>query len=663
MKRSTSLPLNDRQAIHVQLLQCIVSLILLYLWLAINQEIGWRAAALLLVSITLLGLPAYLLIRIGTGLGGAAELLTSLGAGLAIAGVGALVLRGLFGSSVSIEIVAFVLIIAVALAAVWFRRHAVMVTPPRIGYAACAISLAIIGIPLSYILMTAFLAGTGPFPHIILSSDDAVHLSMVQALLASDQVPPVSLTFAGGLKLYHYGALESAAYLVRLTGIPAHVALSYICKPLWATAITAAGWIILRKIALGDSVFVAGAGLIALTLPASHDYMRPRFRNLTAWLGHLSGKDWADVSYMQIKLPHAASMAALSLSWLAIALMLSWESMIARILVALLIGCLSVLDIFYFAATGLVLGIWSLMQAYRERSLYPLVPPGIALAIGFASQHATSSTAAGFRIGFSFFGNTYMRENSADMLIACLPLFALIALACFVNRTEKTRKQATLLAISVACLTLITNLLTLDYSTAGDNNFNWIRWISLVPVLTGVVAIFGWRDIFVQTRRWPKWTAIALFVYAVPLPLIRYPVAGLQALADPRRGDMNVDTSSLAEILRRVPIKDSLIVASDLRYPVIDFRYVDKNPLISALYGHRCYLCNWDGDQDIAGADQRFAEVKLLRTETWPPELSSIAAKNGWTHLIVRKDGPHAKVIPLQLVYENNDYQLYRFPN
>jgi len=156
---------------------------------------------------------------------------------------------------------------------------------------------------------------------------------------------------------------------------------------------------------------------------------------------------------------------------------------------------------------------------------------------------------------------------------------------------------------------------------------------------------------------------IALLIYAIPVQLIRYPVAGLEALANPQRGDMNVDTNTLAEALQHIPIKGSLIVASDLRYPVSDYRYVDKNPLISSLYGHSCYFCNWDGEQDIPGAAQRLAEVRLLREERWPAELPDIATKNSWTHLLVHKDGPHAKDIPLPAIFENRDYIVYRFAN
>lgn len=654
--------IRPRYSLIGALVQSVATIGLIYAWLIFNPEISWHQGTLIIGDLALLALPIYMALLIGTGFGGAAEILISFGTGLAIAGVAGLVTRGLLGSMVPIEALSLFVTAVVAAVIALRRPRVALASTPHIRHAVLILSIVVISIPLGYVLMSAWLAGTGPFPEIILSSDDAVHLSMLQALLASDKVPPMSLTYVGGFKLYHYGALESAAHLVRLAGIAPHVALSYISKPLWMASVTAAGWIALRRLAERDSTFLVGAALLATTLRSSHDYMHPRLRNLTALLQHLAGKDWEKVPYMQIKLPHAASMAALSLSWLAVALMLTWESITVRLMVALIVGCLSVLDVFYFASTGLVLGIWSMWQAYRQRNLSPLLPPCLALAIGILSQHSTSSVAAGFSIGFTLFGNDYIRENSIDTLISCLPFFAMVALAYFVNRTAKICELALVLSVNIISLVLIANLLTLDYSTAGDNNFNWVRWISLIPVLSGVAAVFAWGGIFEQGRSWPKWMAILLLIYAVPLQLIRYPVAGLQALANPQRGDMNVDTASLAEVLRQIPVKDSLIVASDLRYPVVDYRYLDKNPLISALYGHRCYLCNWNGDQDIAGAEQRFDEVKLLRSDIWPPELNAIAAKNGWTHLIIHKDGPHAKEIPLPLVFENEDYQLYRFP-
>jgi len=58
---------------------------------------------------------------------------------------------------------------------------------------------------------------------------------------------------------------------------------------------------------------------------------------------------------------------------------------------------------------------------------------------------------------------------------------------------------------------------------------------------------------------------------------------------------------------------------------------------------------------------QRSADIKLLQAESWAPQLTELAKQRHWTHLLIRKAGPHARDIPLTLVFEHQDYAVYQF--
>ena len=45
----------------------------------------------------------------------------------------------------------------------------------------------------------------------------------------------------------------------------------------------------------------------------------------------------------------------------------------------------------------------------------------------------------------------------------------------------------------------------------------------------------------------------------------------------------------------------------------------------------------------------------------WTDAIDQAAAGHHWTHLLIRKDYPHPAVIPLDKVFENGVYTVFRF--
>jgi hypothetical protein len=58
---------------------------------------------------------------------------------------------------------------------------------------------------------------------------------------------------------------------------------------------------------------------------------------------------------------------------------------------------------------------------------------------------------------------------------------------------------------------------------------------------------------------------------------------------------------------------------------------------------------------------ERRALQALLQTDHWSSAIDDAARTHGWTHPLVRKDCPHPSAIPLQRIFENEHYAVYRF--
>ncbi len=680
-----------------------------YAWLVLNAEIGWLRGAIVLVDLAVVAAPFVLVLRRVTGRPGFAETCVAAGIGLASLGGLGMVLRRLGLPDIAAEIV---FLLATIVLLVLGRRNRPGTEETSIGDSEAAgigtispreaalgwriAAIVALALPLSYVLFCAWIGGRGPFPAFMLSADLSSDLALIRSLIVSDQMPPVLLPFAGSAMGYHYGSLEATAHLIRLAGIPPHAALLYVALPVFWSGAAASCWLIARRLATGQqttgqltisqaasgSAFAAAAGVLAVSLFLSHDMLELATRTAKMIGLWLSGAPLDQKPFMKIGPTHASMAAGISMAWASFMLLAHWQQRAARWLIALAIGLMAVLDAFFFAATGLVLGIWSLRQAWRKRSPLPLVPAAVALILGLVLQRVTGSADGGYHISIAFFDNSYVNRFALGTLRHGSVLIAIIIFACLLPRLRAPAAQPTSssppmpvpanptislrqIALGIAIIALllfaITNGTVMRYGGQTESNFNWYRWLFIVPGLLGIGAAAGMPTIIGQPARWPKYVLVLLLLLAIPLQLLRYPVTGLQTLAAPTlRGDETLDTGTLAEALSHIPVEGSLIVASDLRYPSTDAP--DNAPIVSAIFGHQCYICIvWPNQHWAEEMTRRYAEVKLLQQNQWSPQLTDLAQQHHWTHLLVRKAGPHPQTIPLPLVYENQDYAVYRF--
>jgi hypothetical protein len=122
-----------------------------------------------------------------------------------------------------------------------------------------------------------------------------------------------------------------------------------------------------------------------------------------------------------------------------------------------------------------------------------------------------------------------------------------------------------------------------------------------------------------------------------------------------------VDNRPMAEALGVIPTTDALIVTNDLRYPTESFARDDRQMQIPALYGHQAFAVNYVYEVYAFSRERRELQA-LLQAPAWSGAIDEAARRHRWTHVIVRKDAPHPAPIPLERVFENDAYAVFRFP-
>ena len=637
----------------------VLPLLILIIWLSSNGSISPLQIVIVTADIAIAMMPFVLLMQRATGQFGFAQSIVAMAFGLASIGTLAMLCTRFGLPDYLIEG-----LLVTASGGLLLRQHrlpSMVQISPSISRGWQLVAVLILLLPLTYVFVSAWLGGRGAAPLIVLSEDYASDLSYVQSLLTSAEIPPTITAFAGHTMGYHYGTLEAAAHLVRRSGIPAHAALIFIVLPLLWSAAAASIWLIARRWSRDHHELVLIMAPLALTLFLSHDVMRPDWRVMKILSGWITGHPIGLKPFIGIALPHATVSSGICFSWAMLMLLYFWSNHSARWLAALAIGVLAVFDVFFFASTGLVFGVWSLWQARQPGQRYQIVFPAIALVIGFALLHLIGGADAGARIGWIVFGNAYTNHFAAGVLRDAIPMAAIIAFGVCLSATRDFRLLVCGLAGLTMILFSITSLTALYYGGASESNLNWFRWLFIVPALLAIGTAGSVRAIRDQHRRWPRFVLAALLIWALVLPLLRYPIVALQTLVAPTsRGYDTVDVTMLTEALATIPVKGSLLVVNDLRYPATNSP--DNAPVIPAIYGHQCYICAiWPSQVWADEMGSRRDQIRLLQSDPWPEQLTGLAHQLGWTHLLIRKDGPHATSIPLKLLYENQDYAVYQF--
>ena len=562
---------------------------------------------------------------------------------------------------------------AVLLAFVIVRRRTAAFALPKPqlsvrldGVLAGALALVMV----SPILFSSWHMAPGDFPPVFFSVDNAYFMEKVHALTTTSIYPPESLSNLGGSRSYHYAVHGIAALLSRISGLPPHQALFGIVVPLLAAAVVAAAVAAARTVAPVLPLTIS-VPLLLISVPtfwySFWGEIITRFREASAQtlLGRLAA---ATESYEMwgVAAIEGHNVAAQFVVLAALAGVGTAASRGWRLPIFLIGGAIMVKT---SVGVALVAG-FLLMQAYKvfaDRSLRP-IGPALGVVAVFAVTYAAFWLVPALPSDFSpelfplfHIGRVRERGEPIGLFLDVAWLFLPVLIVALARAGDPEKRSVPLLLLGLAAFVVVNLTRAIDERPGGGGATD--DWLQILLTMTYVLHAFV---LSFASARWVRMggglrTAFVLVMALTVLPAAW--VAGRYAVVlvrDREQGHEFVDNRSLGQVLKLIPTEGTLIVTNDLRYPAQNFNRENRQMQIPALFGHQAFAVNYAYEVFEFSRDRRALQA-LLEAEQWSSEIDDAARTYGWTHLLIRKDYVHPVPIPLEQVFENESYAVYRF--
>lgn len=550
--------------------------------------------------------------------------------------------------------------------ALWLRRRAAFSTPHlrvQFGWDA-AVAGILVAIMLSPIVLSFAYMAPGSFPPVFYNIDTAYFMEKVHALIATDTYPPDSLSNVGVRRTYHYGTQAMAALISRSSGLLPHHSVFVIVMPLLTAGVIAAAVAVARCVSPMVPRTVSVPLLLISTPSLSTSFWDKFGRQM--WTAVTSGElsidqFVGDSSLWGFLSNEGANVGGdfvilASVAGIAAAPRRGWT------LPAFLIGAGILVKT--PAGIALVAGVavaeaWQAVMQKRLPSPHVLSAGGLFVAT-FVAFFAVSFE-SNFRVEIDPL--LHLREMAVrspagfvlDLLWLSLPVF--IVLTARIKDPE--RRSAPILLMAIAPL-LVVNVTRMDNTKAGGGGTgdDWFQILHAVPFLLHAFALS------LASVRWGRLGSPRRAAFLVVLALVVVPVTAAAGrysyllVRNPSSGLDFVDNRSLAEALAAVPVEGAIIVTNDLRYPAQNFTRDYRQMQIPALFGHQAFAVNYAHE----AVEHRRALQELLQQPEWTGAILEAARTHHWTHLLIRKDYVHPAPVPLERIFDNQDYAVFRFP-
>lgn len=561
--------------------------------------------------------------------------------------------------------------VAVVAAAVWLRGKWAFAWPServRFGWdGIAAVMLAVILV--SPIAITFFYMAPGDYPPVFYNVDTAPVLEKVHGLVIGNTYPPESLSNLGARRTYHYGTQAMAALISRSSGLLPHHALFLIVLPLLTIGVIAAAFAAARQLSpiLPRSVTVP---LLLISTPSLSATFWGRF-GPQLWTAATSRGfsidgiigDYALWGILSNEAKNVGGdfIVLASIAGIVAAPSLGWR------LPVFLIG--SAILVKTPAGVALLAG-FMLADAWRAliaRRLLPSAQTLIAGMVFLATLVAffPASSEPNFRVVLlplyhlrGLVSSGGLAGVGFDLLWLLLP--AIVVLTARVEDPEK--RSAPFLLMGLAPI-LVVNMTGLEHvaETGGGAGDDWLQILHSVPFLLHAFALSlvsqRWARLG-RRRRAVVLLTMALAIVPVTTAAARYSVL---LLRNPEGGHEFVDNRSLAAALAVIPTKGTVIVTNDLRYPAQNFSRDERQMQIPAVFGHQAFAVNY-AYEVVPFSRERRELQGLLQQPAWSDRILEAARTHRWTHLVIRKDYVHPAPIPLEQIFENEFYAVFRFP-
>jgi len=530
------------------------------------------------------------------------------------------------------------------------------------GVAAAALAAVIV----SPIAITAVRMAPGPYPPVFYNIDTAYHLEKVHGLMAADAYPPPSLSNAGVRRTYHYGTQGMAALLSRTSGLLPHHAMFLVVLPLLLIGVVAASTAAAQHIAPAVPRTVS-IPLLLISIPLLSNPFWDKFgRQLWAavttsdlTVAQVIG-DYGLWGILSNEGPNVGGDFLILSSLASIAAAPRWGWRLPAFLVGTGVLIKTPVGVALAAGFALMEG-WRAMVARQARpsrqALLAAAVFGVTVVAFFVVSFESNFQVELYPLFHlrEMVGRGNIPGLILDMAWLCLP--ALIVLSAGI--TDPERRSAPILMLALAPLVVV-NATRMDNTRAGGGGTgdDWFQMLHAVPFLVHAFVLS------LASRRWRSLGPYrrAAFLLTMALTIAPLVVAAgdysLLLIREPAEGNDFVDNRVLAGALAVIPPTGTVIVTNDLRYPAGHFTRDDRQMQIPALFGHQAFAVNYAHE----AVEERRDLQRLLQQPDWTGAILEAARTHHWTHFLVRKDYPHPSSIPLEQIFENESYAVFRFP-
>ena len=514
-----------------------------------------------------------------------------------------------------------------------------------------------------YIFIPGIRMGLGDYPASFFNVDTSIYLAQVHSLMRYDTWPPPSLWMLGEAVGYHYGSQVVCAVLSSLTGVAPHIIAFLVYAPIVQLAAISTAWLIvgcffplsgsLSACRCGVPFIMFGAyypivNLLSFPMHPSLDRLLQLFPDPQAYGGGY---------------PMLSSLFGVFASLASVYCVQRFSSAACQRLLVFLVGVMIVFKSPYFIVLGAGFGLWTLFEIRKTHQYSLIWGPVLSLGVAFC-LYTMSMQATGFTTVI-----VPGQLSGAELLLLDVKrmfgVYSMAGVLTIVTLGKAVGHGYAWRYIVCYCLPALAFVNLFGITRAGKLGGDLFQVLGVLPLFVGMftltLVLENWRAL----KKLIQVIVVMILVLAIlpPLGHRAYHTWGL--IVAPETEHEYVDNRALAQALLHIPVKGSLIVTSDFRYPAQKYRRDLQQMQFPALFGHQMYASHFAG-RNADSETQRVLQDRLalqlrFRNDPWDVELEHIAKEKGWTHLVIHLGSPHASKIPLPLLFENEMYQVYRF--
>jgi hypothetical protein len=502
------------------------------------------------------------------------------------------------------------------------------------------------------ILIMGHYMATGVYPCVFFAVDSPYFLHHVHALMATSGYPPPSFELYGYAWKYHYGVQALGAMISLVTGIKPHTVMFGIVVPLLQFLVYLLAFFLVTQVVRKGYLRWVVFGVILIG--AKHHI-----------LDYLDGdiiRNIVQVERYNFRYAHPPSVMGMVMTLATLCCVLTYQKRSLRIVATLLVGLMPMVKIPYavFTGAGYATFLFGKYVRYRDKTLLlHLFTAGVLCILTYyflAERIYGFSSVSKIKV-FGFVAMTQSWQLVTLSVYAALTLVLLLLVWRF--RTTDQIRSLGMFVMGIIVLFLLVKF-------RGKNSHQIID-PAIVPVIIFLLSVGLASCNELKQHKWYRKGYICALLVAVIPGLVSLVGHTYILLTEPAEGHEYVSNAKIGEVLSKIPTQGTLIVTNDLRYPAENFKREKRQSQFAGILGHENLATNFRyigvPRTEWAALRKRKKQIEqLFCGHRWNSEqVEALKQTYPITHLVIHKHYPHPKDIPLEQVYENEDYILYVF--